>query len=40
LQGKETLPDELLSYLRDWLKNHILKADMKYKPYFLERGLV
>jgi hemerythrin len=40
LQGKETLPDELLSYLRDWLTNHILKEDMKYKPYFLDRGLV
>ncbi|MGE5302356.1 MAG: bacteriohemerythrin [Alphaproteobacteria bacterium] len=40
LQGKETLPDELLSYLRDWLTNHILKTDMKYKPYFLERGLL
>jgi hemerythrin-like metal-binding protein len=40
LQGKETLPDELLSYLRNWLTHHILKADMKYKPYFLERGLL
>lgn len=40
LQGKETLSDELLSYLRDWLTHHILKADMKYKPYFLERGLL
>jgi hemerythrin-like metal-binding protein len=40
LQRKETLPDELLSYLRDWLTHHILKADMKYKPYFLERGLL
>ena len=40
LQGKETLPDELLSYLRDWLTHHILKADMKYKVYFLERGVL
>ena len=40
LQRKETLPDELLSYLRDWLTHHILKADMKYKPYFLERGVL
>jgi hemerythrin len=38
-QRKETLPDELLSYLRDWLEHHILEEDMKYKPYFLERGL-
>jgi hemerythrin len=39
LLRKETLPDELLSYLRDWLTHHILEVDMKYKPYFLERGL-
>ena len=38
LLRKETLPDELLSYLRDWLRHHILEVDMKYKPYFLERG--
>lgn len=40
VQRKETLPDELLSYLRDWLTHHILETDMKYKPYFLERGLL
>jgi hemerythrin len=40
LQRKETLPDELLSYLRDWFTHHILEADMKYKPYFLERGVL
>jgi hemerythrin-like metal-binding protein len=39
LQRKETLPDELLSFLRDWLAHHILQEDMKYKPYFLARGL-
>ncbi len=39
VRGKETLPDELLAYLRNWLTNHILRADMKYKPYFLARGL-
>lgn len=40
LQRKETLPDELLSFLRDWLTHHILQADMKYKPYFLERRVL
>lgn len=39
VQGKETLPDDLLVYLRDWLAHHILQEDMKYKPFFLERGL-
>ncbi len=39
LRRKETLPDELLSYLRDWLTHHILEVDMKYKPYFYERGV-
>jgi hemerythrin-like metal-binding protein len=39
VQGKETLPDELLNYLRDWLVHHILQEDMKFKPFFLERGV-
>ena len=40
LQRKETLPDEVISYLRNWLTHHILRTDMKYKPYFLKRGLL
>ncbi len=39
LQRKETLPYEVLSYLRSWLTHHILDSDMKYKPYFTERGV-
>jgi hemerythrin-like metal-binding protein len=39
VQRKETLPDEVISYLRQWLTHHILRTDMKYKPYFLQRGL-
>ncbi len=39
LLRKETLPEELLSYLRDWFTRHILEADMKYKRYFLEQGV-
>lgn len=27
--------DKLLSFLRDWLINHILKSDMAYVPYLL-----
>jgi len=37
---KETLPDEVMSYLHHWLTHHILRTDMKYKPYFLERGVL
>lgn len=34
---KRTVPVELLSFLKNWLLNHILKSDMKYKPFFSER---
>ena len=40
LHRKETLPDEVISYLRHWLTHHILRTDMKYKPYFLQRGVL
>jgi hemerythrin-like metal-binding protein len=40
LQRKETLPDEVISYLRHWLTHHILRTDMKYKPYFVQRGVL
>jgi hemerythrin len=38
--GEETLPDEVVAYLRHWLTHHILRTDMKYKPYFLQRGVL
>ncbi len=40
LQRKETLPDEVISYLRHWLTHHILRTDMRYKPYLLQRGVL
>ncbi len=40
LQRKETLPDDVITYLRHWLTHHILRTDMKYKPYFLQRGVL
>jgi hemerythrin len=40
LQDKERLPDEVISYLRHWLTHHILRTDMKYKPYLVARGVL
>jgi hemerythrin len=39
MANKATLPEELLLYLTDWLQNHILKSDMKYKDFLVQRGL-
>jgi hemerythrin len=36
---KKSLPRELLTYLRNWLADHILESDMKYKAYFKEKGI-
>jgi len=33
------LPDQLISFLRNWWMNHILEEDMKYKAFFEEKGL-
>lgn len=34
-----TVPKEIITYLKAWWTNHILKEDMKYKEFFNERGL-
>jgi len=39
MKYKETLPIELLTYLQNWLINHILESDMKYKSFFNKKGL-
>lgn len=32
-KGAEHKPEELLTYVSDWLNNHILIEDMEFKPY-------
>jgi hemerythrin-like metal-binding protein len=34
-----SISNELLRYLRDWWVNHILEKDMKYRSFFMERGV-
>lgn len=34
-----TLSVEVMKFLSDWLKSHILGADMKYSQFFNEKGL-
>ncbi len=37
--GVDIVPQAMLEYLKGWLIHHILEQDMKYKAFFIERGL-
>jgi hemerythrin-like metal-binding protein len=37
--GEITLTPRLLTFLRDWLTNHILKEDREFGPWLREHGL-
>lgn len=37
--GKVTFSLELMNFLKDWLTNHILVSDKKYKDFFLSMGV-
>ena len=37
--GIDAVPEILLAYLFDWWTHHILEQDMKYKPFFTEKGV-
>ena len=39
MKKKESIPTEILQFLRDWWENHILEPDMKYKSFLVERGV-
>jgi hemerythrin len=38
-QGKLGLSIEVMDFLSDWLKKHIMGTDKKYGPFFNEKGL-
>ncbi|NOY12292.1 MAG: hemerythrin family protein [Deltaproteobacteria bacterium] len=38
-EGEFVLSFEVIQFLSDWLKSHILETDMKYVPLFKEKGL-
>ena len=37
--GKLAMTIEVMSFLSDWLKNHIMGTDKKYASFFNEKGL-
>ena len=37
--GRTSVPADVLNYLREWLTQHILTTDMRYRPFFKERGI-
>ncbi|MCX6055232.1 MAG: hypothetical protein NTZ74_10030 [Chloroflexi bacterium] len=36
---EDSVPAELLMFLRDWWVKHILETDMKYRSFLTERGV-
>ncbi|HET6488444.1 MAG TPA: bacteriohemerythrin [Syntrophales bacterium] len=38
-QGKQTVSIEVLTFLKDWLNNHILKTDKRYSSFLNGKGM-
>ena len=38
-KGKGALSNEVMQFLKMWLRNHILKTDKEYEPFFRAKGL-
>ncbi len=38
-KGRLGVSIEVMNFLRDWLKHHIMETDKKYSAFFNERGL-
>jgi len=38
-QGKQTISIDVLTFLKDWLNNHILKTDKRYSTFLNGKGL-
>jgi hemerythrin len=36
---EDSVPGELLEFMRGWWMNHILETDMKYRSFLTERGV-
>ena len=39
-EEKDNFKSEVLSFLKEWWTYHILEEDMKYRPFFEEKGIV
>ncbi|NQT74235.1 MAG: hemerythrin family protein [Chloroflexi bacterium] len=39
-EHQPSVPMELVLFLKDWLTNHILISDMKYRSFFEKKGVV
>ncbi|NVO11292.1 MAG: hemerythrin family protein [Bacteroidales bacterium] len=39
-QGKIIVSFEITSFLKDWLKQHIMKTDKQYGDFFIKHGIV
>ena len=35
----DSVPEDILNFLKSWWENHILDSDMKYSAYLMERGV-